>query len=61
LCQMMGAAVTCPVRGRTRPAAPGRILAIAMVLAVVGSATDTMGCSRQQRRCAKPWVTGPST
>ena len=58
---MMSAALTCPVRGRTRPAAPGRILGIAMMLAVVGSATDTMGCSRQERRCAKPLVTRPST
>ncbi len=58
---MMGAGVTSSVRGRTRPAAAGRILGIAMVLAVIRSATDAIGCSRQERRCAKPLVIGPST
>ncbi len=57
---MMGAGLTSPVRGRMRPATV-RIFGIAMVLAVVRSATDTIGPSRPERRCAEPWMTGPLT
>jgi hypothetical protein len=32
---------------------------IVIVLAVIRSATDTIGCLRQERCCVEPWVTGP--
>ena len=55
---MMGAGLTSPIRGRIRPAATVRILGIAMVLAAVRSATDTIGRARPEWRCVEPWVTG---